>query len=159
MIDADLESYGGAKQNAQPVEDASSEVDATTEWNKVVNDLAQLTHTAPRAILTFPTVAAGNSTPASTKTFWGNASSEFPTTVTRTGTGAYQITYPASFDDYLENAETVSFYAAHGHVASGTVFGLVQCTVSGAVVNVYTLDATFALTDLTAGTNIVVWIY
>ena len=114
--------------------------------------------TTPRAILLFPTVAAGDSTPASTKTFWGGGETVFPTTVTRTGAGAYTITYPATFDDLNGNAETLSFYDAVGHVRSTTVIGHVQCTASGATVSVQIWNSAFAASDLTVGTVISIYI-
>jgi len=157
MLEADITTYGGAKENAVAVEDPLSEADAS-DWNKLLNDVAQMTMTSWRAILLFPTVAAGNSTPASTKTFWGGEASVFPTTVTRNSAGNYTITYPSTFQDLNSNAEVLSFYDAVGVVRSTTVIGHVQCTASGAVVNVQIWNSSFAASDLTVGTVISVYI-
>lgn len=155
---ADLDTYGGLKQDAQPVEDPSSEI-SSAYWNKLLNDTAQMTRTACRAILLFPTVASGDSTPGSTRTFWGTSNAYFPTTVTRTGVGAYTVTYPSTFDDLLDEAETLSFFDAIGKVRSNTVYGHVQCVASGAVVTISVLNSALALADLTAGTVISVHIF
>lgn len=157
MIESDLATFGGRKSTAVAVEDPTTEIDSA-DWNKLVNAVGQMTMTSWRAILLFPTVAAGNSTPGSTKTFWGGTSLVFPTTVARTAAGAYTVTYPATFADLLGEDETLAFYDAVGHVRSTTVIGHVQCEASGAVVSVQVWNSAFAASDLTVGTTISIYI-
>lgn len=148
-----LGDYGAPYVNKGAIEDPTAEADAD-KYNRMAEDVAQMSRTSPRVILHFPTVASGNSTPSYTETQWGSGASYYPTTVTRSGVGAYTITYPTSFNDGLGEAETVAFQTAVGSVQSSTVFGAVQVTASANVLTVRVLDGTFSVVDLTAGTTI-----
>lgn len=102
--------YGGPKADATPVSNPTSQV-AATEWNREAEDLAQLTRTSNRSIIKFTTVAAGNP-PANTvfqRSHWGTGDTGKPT-ITRTGAGAYTLTFGASFVDALSETENISFF-------------------------------------------------
>ena len=153
---SDIQTYGGEKTDADPVEDPTTDL-AASDWNQLINDAAQMTRTAAKVILQFPTISTEtNTTPSATKTQWGSGASYYPTTVARSGTGAYTITYPASFVNELGDTETVSFWEATGSVSSATVYGHVQCTASGAVITLKVFDAAGAAVDVTNGTTITV---
>jgi hypothetical protein len=145
--------YGGPYANKGAVEDPSTEADAD-KFNRLAEDAAQMTRTAPRVIVHFPTVASGSTTATYAETQWGSGVSYYPTTIARGGIGLYTITMPASFADGLGEVESVSLQTAKGSVLSLTLGGLVQCTASANVIEVAIFDATFALVDLTPGTSI-----
>lgn len=153
--------YGAQKANEYAVKDPRTQFDAA-EYNKIALHLSQVTHTAPKVILHFPTISTlTTTTPSATQTQWGNGSggsyAYYPTSVTRTGTGAYTIVYPSSFTNEYSASETVSFLWAKGAVSSTTVYGHVQCAVSGATITLTVFDATGAATDITNGTTLTVW--
>ncbi len=156
---SELATYGAPFSEKWEVEDPTTDQSAS-QYNRHALHTIQMSQTTDKVYLRFPTVAAGNSTPSQTRTHWGDSVNQYPTTVTRTGVGAYTITYPSTMDNQWEpvaEAETVSFIAGRGHVASTTVFGHVQVTASGAVLLVVILDGAFAPVDLTAGTSIDIW--
>lgn len=154
------EEYGAGFEvlsDAQPVEDPSTEL-SSDYYEVLAEDVAQMTRTATRAIVVFTTSAASPATVVRVQTCWGDSLSYAPV-VTRTGVGLYTLTFPASFLDGLNVAETVSFFSAKGEVSSTTEDGYVRCTVSGAVINVVVRNsATNAASDFTAGTTeITIW--
>jgi hypothetical protein len=148
--------YGGRKSNEYAVRDNTTQLDAS-HWEVLGMHVGQMSHGAWKVKVHFPAVAAGTSTPSATQTQWGNTSTYNPTSVTRTGTGAYTIVYPSSFQNELGQSEAVSFVDADGKVTSATVYGHVQCTASGATILVRVFDAAGALTDITNGTTLTVW--
>ena len=151
--------YGAPFTNKFPTEDPTTDQTAE-QYNKHALHTSQMSQTSEKVYLQFPTVAAGTSTPTQTRTHWGDSVNQYPTTVTRTGVGAYTITYPSTMANQAEPVaedETVSFIAGRGQVASTTVYGHVQVTASGAVLLVKILDGAFAPVDLTVGTSIDVW--
>lgn len=148
-----LSDYGAPYANKGAVEDPTTEADAD-KYNRLAEDSAQMTRTSARYIVHFPTVASGTTTATYAETQWGSGVSYYPTSITRTGTGRYQIVLPASFNDGLLEAESVALQTATGSVNSLAVGGLVQCTASANTIEVAVFDGTFALADLTAGTSI-----
>lgn len=153
--------YGVPKANAYGIADPSTEFDAE-EYNKLALHASQMSHTTAKVILHFPTISSlATTTPSATQTHWGNAtgssSTLYPTSVTRTATGAYTIVYPSTLQNERGVAETVSFVWANGAVSSATVYGHVQCAVSGATITLTVFDAAGAATDITNGTTITVW--
>lgn len=158
MIPATIETYGapvGGFTDKQTVADPTSEW-AAEDGNKLLRDVAQLTRTAPRILYKFATVAVTPGTSLSVRSMWGDTLSYAPTTNVRASAGRYTLTWPAEFADELSNDETLSFYTARGWVESLTDRGHVQCTVSGAVVEVIITDLANTPSDLTAGTTIVI---
>jgi hypothetical protein len=151
--------YGGEKANEFAVRDNNTQCDAD-HWNALGMHVGQMSHGAEKVRVHFPTISTlTTTTPTATKTQWGDTSSYYPTSVTRTATGRYTIVYPSSFTNELGAAETVSFSDADGKVTSNTVYGKVQCTVTGATILVSVFDAAGALTDITNGTTLTVWAY
>lgn len=160
MLRRTAEEYGAGFEvlsDAAPIEDPSTELSAAY-YERLAEDVAQGTRAACRAILVFTTSAASPATAVRTQTCWGDTLSYAPV-ITRTGVGLYTLTYPASFLDGLNEAETVSFFSAKGEVSSLTEDGYVRCTVAGAVINVVVRNsATNAASDFTAGTTeITIW--
>lgn len=162
MTPATLETYeapSGGFADQEPVKDP------TTQWaaagvNRLLNDTAQLTRVAPRAILKFTTGSGATGTAIGTRTMWGDTSGFYPTTITRSGAGVYVVTYPSTFANELSESESISFFDAHGKVTSTTEYGVVQCTASGAVINVKVVDMAGTPTDFTAGvTTITLFLY
>lgn len=158
MINRTLGSYGAPYSNAEVITDPTSEADAEL-YNRLSEDAAQMTRTIDRAEFSFATVASGAATVTSstTATVWGTGGTHDPI-VARTATGTYTATFPTTKTDALSVVEAVGFLRGRGQVASGTIFGLVQVTVSGSVATIYIFDATHALADITAGTVIDIWL-
>lgn len=157
MLQKTIASYGGAYVDLKVVEDPTSQISAAN-FNRLAEDVAQLTITGIRAAVRFPLVASGASTVSSAWSNWGAGSGIYPT-VARTGTGVYTVTYSATQTDGLAESETVGFIDADGGIRSATVFGQVNCVVtSGNVVTVYVANSAGTLADLTVGTIIGVWI-
>ena len=155
------EDYGGgiAIVNAEPVEDPTSELDATY-YQRLAEDAAQFSRTSLKAIVFWTTKGSGSvGTAVRWRTAWGDTGTYEPT-IARSGAGAYTLTFAANYADGLGQDETVSFFAAHSEVASLTVDGAVKSTVSGAVVSVQIRNAAGAANDLTPDTTeIVTFIY
>lgn len=150
----DLTTYGAPYQDALPVENPVNEQPAD-DYNRHAEDTAQGTRTSPKAAFDFLCVAAGAVPAASVncRQQYGTGSATKPT-VARTGVGTYTATFATTYLDGLNVTDPFSLFLALGGVASGTVSGVVQCTVAGAVVTLYTFDMAGALTDYAVGTKI-----
>ena len=150
----DLTTYGAPYQDALPVENPVNEQPAD-DYNRHAEDTAQGTRTSPKAVFDFLCVTSGTVSAANVncRQQYGLGASTKPVVV-RTGTGTYTATFATSYLDGLNTTETFSLFKALGTVESGTVPGVVQCTVSGAVATVYTFDMAGTLVDYTAGTKV-----
>ena len=154
MIPKTIENYGGPKIDAQPVSNPETQV-AASEFNRAIEDTAQMTRTAYRAIVQWDTVPdpAPYSIPApaiQVRTVWGNSTAQKPTIV-KVATGSYTITFPSSFNDGLGFVETVSFFDAHVSVKiagpGDQIYGRVT-TVAGNLINVAIYSPIGTLADL-----------
>lgn len=152
----DLTTYGAPYQDALPVENAVNEQPAD-DYNRHAEDTAQGTRTSPKAVFDFLCVASGTVPAASVncRQQYGTGSATKPA-VARTGVGTYTATFSTTYLDGLNVTDPFSLFAALGTVESGTVPGVVQCTVSGAVATIYTFDMAGALADYTVGTKVAV---
>lgn len=109
---AALATYGGAKQNAAPVEDPTTDRDAG-DANKAFADAAAMTHTVMRAWVRIvgsasaPALAVVNGHEA----VWGNLPAVAPT-IGRTTTGDWTVTWPSSITDELGNAIALNLRCA-----------------------------------------------
>ena len=158
-MSADLSTYGLANAaNASPVQNSATDWDASYA-KRMGMHVAQATRTWCKAHFSFTTAGAnGARTASNIFTLWGEGSS-FSPTITRTGAGVYTIVWPASFDNEMDETETLSFTKAHASLASSTSVGLAQLTGSGTSWTLYGLSTAGAASDLTAGTQIDVWFY
>ena len=98
MLAKTISSYGGAYQNARPVRDPTTQVDAA-KFNRLAEDAAQMTRTAIRATVSFVTATSGSTIdPANVTHFsvWGSSSAQKPV-VARAGTGEYTVTWEEEF--------------------------------------------------------------
>lgn len=130
---ASLSSYGGAKTNLSPVEDYSTDEDAS-DRNNYVADVAGMTHTACRAWRSFVTGASAASEPPSNAhdSNWGNAPGVLSSAVRSAVTaGQYVVTWPATVTDELGNVSTLNIRRAWASIEGG-IPGLVTVQVSGA---------------------------
>lgn len=110
---ATIDTYGGEKDDAGPLQNARTQVSADS-WNRLAEDVAHLTRTAPKAIVRFPTGAGTPVAPGdiATRSQWGSSNGEKPT-ITRTGAGLYTLTWGATYTDALGETEAVDFFDAH----------------------------------------------
>jgi hypothetical protein len=153
----DIGDYGGPFENDGVVQDPTTEQDAS-DYNRQAEDCAQMTRTSEKWDFTFITdsgaapltVSAAN---VSVLSHAGSGASAKPV-VTKSGTGLYLATCPATFTDGLAASETVSFSRASGSVMSTTAFGHVQCTVSSNAISIAIVDLAAVATDLSGTTTI-----
>ena len=115
-----LGSYGAPYQDEHPVENPQTQISAAL-MNRNLEDQAQMTRTAWRAIVKFTAIATAAVTivPAGSvlvRTAWGD-SSAFKPVITKTTTGLYSVAFAASYIDGLGVTENVSWFAgkAEGH--------------------------------------------
>lgn len=159
MLPADLDTYGGTFTDAEPVVDPTTQMAASYDMKRSA-DLAQLTRNVMKVWIRFETRGTnGALTISARSTIWGDTNAYDPTTATRSAAGTYSLTWPASFNDLLATAETVSFTRGHGSIADTTEVGFINVVPSGATAAVRVFDATGAASDLTAGTLIDVFLY
>lgn len=114
--------YTGPKVDAKPVANITTQLPASA-WNRQAEDTAQLTRTAPRAIVVFTatavapptTVASANVT---VRSLWGTGDAQKPT-ISKTATGRYTLTFSTSYNDGLGESETLGFLDAECRVRTG----------------------------------------
>lgn len=153
-----IDSFGGVFSDQYPVEDPTVE-QSSSYANRLHEDTAQMSRTTIKAIVAFPTSAAGAPvavTPSAGRSHSGTGGADLPT-ISKTGTGVYQITWAASFTDSLSVSETRTFTFAAGAVMHASQFGHVQCVVASNVVTAYVVDPAGVATDLGGSVSVVVW--
>lgn len=111
MLPADIDSYGGQKVNARPIKNLPAQRDAA-KHNLTTEDSAQMTRTAIRVAVLFPTLTSDGFVPPASvqhRNVWGIGTSTRPT-VERTVSGLYTVQWATSFNDGLSppTPETVS---------------------------------------------------
>ena len=164
MLPATLSDYGAPYQDVRPVRDPTTQA-AAEKYNRMAEDTAQGTRTAPRAEVSFlttataapTTVAAGN---VACFTVWGSGSAQKPV-VTKTATGAYTLTWTATFDDGLVGVENMEDVAVTESVVFTMPIGAPNVRSAGARANILTIasnvvtvevyDNTGSLSDLSGG--------
>lgn len=156
MLDKTIADFGGAKVDARPVKNPTSQL-AADDYSDLAETVAEASRTADRAMVSFATIAApGAVTATVNRTVWGSGALYTPV-LARTGAGVYTVTYSATYVNGLGVTEAVNLIAAHGQV-DGAAFGLVQCTMTSAtVVTVRIFDAAGAPTDLGGGPIVTIW--
>jgi hypothetical protein len=139
------------------VEDPTTDQSAAGA-NVMLNDVAQMTHTALRAWARFtagaaPAIAGTNGHDA----MWGSASGVKPVPA-KTATGTWTLTWPATVQDQLGNTHNVNLRKARVSV-EGSALKFAQCVVTAPnVVTVYGFifsAGAFAADDLTGITLLV----
>lgn len=134
-----LATYGGAMANYAPVEDPTTDLDAT-KFTKMSSSTAALTHVSPRAWAQFvgdgttPTIANDKHDSA-----WGNGSGVKPT-IAKIGTGHNRIIWPATVANEFGGTSSVNLRVAFANVEGATNYR-VQCTPAANVVDIYIFDA------------------
>ncbi len=167
MLPATLSDYGAPYQDVRPVRDPTTQA-AAEKYNRMAEDVAQATRPIQRAAVSFlttataapTTVAAGNVT---CFTVWGSGSAQKPV-VTKTATGAYTLTWTATFDDGLVGVENREDVAETESVVFTMPVGAPNVRSAGARANILTIasnvvtvevyDNTGALSDISGGVAI-----
>lgn len=144
---------GGTLVNYAPVEDASTDLDASFD-NGSRNNVAMMTHTAPRS---WARVTTGANTGAmvlvSNDAMWGNS---VPPTKAFVSLGTFTLTYPTSVNDELGVAHTLNLRWATINHRSAAAFFLVQAAVTAANVITFTVrDSTLALVNTAVDVDVV----
>ncbi len=143
----DLDTLGGVKTNAHPVEDPTTDLDADQD-NIQRCDVAMMTHTAIRAWARFTSAATtGAMILVAHDAQWGNAALVAPA-LARTSDGLFTLTYPASVDDELAEAHTTNFRGAWGVSRGGaTLYFIHVHPTSANVLTVRIFNAAGALNN------------
>jgi hypothetical protein len=156
MLARTLGDYGAPFVNRLPVEDPQGQLDAD-QYNRVAEDLAQLTRTAWRAVLSFPTDASSNPTVTRLRSVWGSGVSLYPSIV-RTGAGVYTVTFATTFTDGLAASESTALDFAQATLGDSTTAGFARAAVTSAnVLTVRTFNSSWAASDL--GGSIPVFVF
>ncbi len=150
-----LSTYGGAMANYAPVEDPTTDRDATAA-NQAYASAAAATHTTPRAWARFTAAAStGAMVLVAHDAVWGTS---VPPTLARTSAGIFTVTWPATITDELGTVQTVALRAATAtYEGAVAYFAGASATVNIATINVG-LGTTGALNDA-VGVNILVVAY
>lgn len=152
--------YGGPWQDKGAVRDPSRDISAA-QFNRIVEDLAQLTRTSHKGWWRFQTQAGtGTFGIVDQGTQWGSSAAYRPSTTNRSGTGVYIMTFPASFNDGMVPpvSETLAFKAGWANIASATQSGTARVVASGNIVTIYVRNDAGSLSDLAAATEIDVFV-
>src|SRR5690606_17484442 len=103
--------YGAPYVDQESVSNPETQM-AANRFNRMAEDVAQMTRTSVKVDVLFSTTSAAAVvavTPTSGKTQWGTGSSYLPT-INKTATGTYVITWATSYPDALDGttADAVS---------------------------------------------------
>ena len=151
--------YGGPFRDKLAVANPETEQSAAVA-NRALEDTAQMTRTATRAMVKWNTSAGANGeqTVIDSCSVWGEGSAYAPT-VAKTGTGTYTITYDTEYPDALvgtegndgvEETEQVSFRFSWGN-AIGPTYGQIQCIHVDNVITAFIFNSSGTLSDLGGG--------
>jgi len=156
----DIDSYGGVFEDELPVQNPTTEQGAAY-GNRLHEDVGHMTNTSTRWAWTFPTTTTAAVTTVSAAGVvvhsHAGAGSAAKPVISKTATGVYECTCPASFVDALGTTEVVTFFWAQAAAMDATQCAVCSCVVASNVVTVYVRDsATQALTDLGGGITIAV---
>jgi hypothetical protein len=151
-----VSTYGGVFVDSYPVEDPTTTVAAAYD-NRMRDDVSQMTRAIDKAWVQFQTTtdaAPVAVTPIEGRCHNGAGSGQLPT-ISKTATGTYVITYPATWTDALGETEAVGFTFAQAKTHGNTP-GHPQPECASNVITVYVMDPTaaFALSDLGDGITI-----
>lgn len=158
MTPKTIADYGGAKVDAQPVKNPTTQL-AADDYNREAEDVAQLTRTANRVEVSFNTINAAapqTGTVIFNYTVWGSGASYYPT-IAKTNTGIYTLTYASSYTDGLSVAETVSLVFPAGQAAGSTLYPVQVEVTSASVLTVRVFTSGGVATDGGGGVLIKVW--
>lgn len=114
MTPKTIANYGGPYADSEGKVNPETDLDATN-GNRLLEDLAQLTRTKPKAMVRFTATATAAPTtvePTFWDTIWGSGLAQKPT-IDKIATGEYVVSFATSYVDALGVSETVTFtYAA-----------------------------------------------
>jgi hypothetical protein len=143
-----------------PYEDADSTVDPETEMaaeymNRLVAQVAMLSHTAPKAWARF-TISGSTATCVAHNAVWGDTNAVKPT-ATRVMVGQWGVAWAASYDDLQSTPEShsVSIGACHVEPYGNVVYHNSKPNTANTVTALF-YNAAGTLTD---PTDFAVWIY
>lgn len=142
-----LATYGGAKQDYEPVEDPTTDLSAEG-WNLVASNVAGLTQTACRAWVTFLGHGTMPTDPSSYihGAVWGDTLGVKPT-MARTGTGVFTATWPTTVTDDLGVVQTVNLRRAWASFEGSTLYSVNATVTAANVVTIRVWNAAGSLND------------
>lgn len=152
---ADITTFGGPFVNLAPVVDPTTDVDANY-FNRMLAQLASLSHTAPRAWVKV-TIAAGVPTVTDHDAVWGGTVGVIPA-VTKTANGTFVVTWASSYNDLQPTPEShgVSFRCANLNAMDNSTAFSVAPTIAGSAVTCKFYNSSSTLTD-PPGFYLVMW--
>lgn len=152
-----LDEFGGARTNAHPIDDPTTDVGAE-HLNPIMANVAMLTHTAPRAwvLFTGATYTSGTVSvvPDDHDAVWGSSTAVRPT-VGETSAGVYVVTWSTTQLDELAESHTLNirFPLTEAWGVSTLVSKVISKTANTITINTYSAGVLNALN----GTKIAVW--
>ena len=153
MTPKSIDDYGGPYSDATPVEDPQTDV-SDTSFNRMAEDVAQLTQAGPRGVLHFTTTAANPVTISKNVNMWGATP-----TVSRTALGTYEITFATSYADSLGTTETLSLQSHWAAIDGFVWYACPQTYASSAhSITVTTFNAAGAVAD-SGGGGVIIKVY
>lgn len=140
-----LATLGGELTNYAPIEDPTTDLDATAD-NTARGNVAMLTHTSRRAWCRFTAAAStGAMVRVAHDAMWGTS---VPPTLARTGSGTFTVTWPTTVDDELGNSHSLNIRAASANSRGGSTLYFVSAVPTSAnVITVYVHNAAGSLND------------
>ena len=160
MPDVDsLATYGGAMANYAPVEDPTTDRDATAA-NKAYASTAAMTHTATRLWCRFQTnTTTGTMILIAFDSTWGSALDGRQPALARAGTGLFTLTVPATIVDELGVTHAIALRGGYGNCESASTPYFVSISTNGASqITVAVFNAAGALNDA-AGVSFSIAVY
>lgn len=149
---ATIDRYGGHFSDLLPVEDPTTEISADY-FVRLSTDASEMTRTTDKIMVRFATtvVAAPVAVePIMGRSHMGTGSGDLPT-ISKVGTGLYDITYPTSYTNQIGALENIVFVSSDGDVKSLSTAGSVQTTEVGPLIHVAVFSASGAASDLGGG--------
>lgn len=139
-----LTDYGGSVTDPTTDRPAGSATSAGS--NQAYASVAAMTHTAPRCFAKFVGAASAPATPTVYNSNWHQNTPTAPT-MSRTGTGVFRMTWPATVTDELGGTQTINFRFGIASAEGGTFAHPQVSVVSANVLQIDVLDAAGAHTD------------
>ncbi len=150
-----LSTYGGKMVNYAPVEDPTTDRDATAA-NQSYASTAAMTHTAPRAWARITMAATtGAMVLVAHDAVWGTSVAP---TFAHVSTGVFTITWPVTVTDELGTTQTVSLRTCTVQQETGGAPTLNLADAATNVANLRLFDTSAVATN-SAGNNYVIVVY
>ncbi len=155
MLPKTITSYGGPYDDAGPVENPQTDF-AAESANYLLEDSAQMTNTAIRAMVSFAP-AATDPVVVDHDSLWGSGDAQKPT-IARGIAGIYVVTWPTTMTDGLDEVETLALRYAFCELQTESNYTARIASRSANAVIVRCRDAAGTLSDLSSAELVQVFV-